>query len=103
MSKLTSKTVSFEIHVGDLLDPNLSKLDEKDPIVKSVLRLTEGLSEIQTEQKFYRTREESHRDLAEITNEKVMFWGVAEMIGIVVMAVGQVFVLRNFFKATRSV
>ncbi|KAG2374916.1 hypothetical protein C9374_010290 [Naegleria lovaniensis] len=103
MSKLTSKTVTFEIHVGDLFDPNLTKLDEKDPIVKSVLRLTEGLSEIQQEQKFYRTREESHRDLAETTNTKVMFWGVAEMIGIVVMAVGQVFVLRQFFKTTRSV
>ncbi|KAF0982833.1 hypothetical protein FDP41_010812 [Naegleria fowleri] len=97
------ETVTFEIHVGDLFDPNLTKLDEKDPIVKSVLRLTEGLSEIQQEQKFYRTREESHRDLAETTNTKVMFWGIAEMIGIVVMAVGQVFVLRQFFKTTRSV
>ena len=103
MSKLTSKTVTFDVHVGDLFDPDLTKLDEKDPIVKSVLRLTEGLSEIQQEQKFYRVREESHRDLAEITNTKVVFWGIAEMIGIVVMAVGQVFVLRQFFKTTRSV
>ncbi|KAL9645227.1 hypothetical protein ABK040_002428 [Willaertia magna] len=103
MSKLSSKTVTFEVHVGDLFDPHLNKVEEKDPIVKSAYRLMEGLTEIQQEQKFYRVREQSHRDLAEVTNTKVMFWGVVEMIAIAVMAVGQVFALRQFFSNTKTI
>jgi p24 family protein beta-1 len=62
MSTLTPKTVSFNIHVGDVLDPHLANLEHIDPIEKSIMRLSEGLSNIQNEQKYLRLREMTHRD-----------------------------------------
>ena len=62
MSTLTPKTISFNVHVGDVLDPNLANLEHIDPIEKSIMRLSEGLSNIQNEQKYLRLREMTHRD-----------------------------------------
>jgi hypothetical protein len=44
------------------LDPNLQKVHTEDPIEKSILRLTDGLDQIQQEQRFLRIREGAHRD-----------------------------------------
>jgi len=98
MSTLTPKVVSFTVHVGDVMDPHLTKIDHSDPIVKSIMRLTEGLSEIQNEQKYLRMREHNHRDLAEETNDKILYWSIVEAIVLVIMSVVQVFVLKRFFR-----
>jgi hypothetical protein len=98
MSTLTPKVVTFTVHVGDLLDPQLTKIDQTDPIVRSILRLTEGLAEIQNEQKYLRMREHNHRDLAEETNDKIFYWSIVEILVLIVTSVAQVFILKRFFK-----
>lgn len=113
MSTLTPKTVSFNINVGDLMDPNLAKLEHLDPIERSIMRLSEGLAQIQTEQKHLRMRERSHRDcmiffysnfiVVELTNSRVVWWSMFEVFVLVGMSVWQVFYLRRFFETKRSV
>ncbi len=93
--------------------------DQTDPIVRSILRLTEGLAEIQNEQKYLRMREHNHRDrkyifnlflfacyiytrmtfkVAEETNDKIFYWSIVEILVLIVTSVAQVFILKRFFK-----
>ena len=103
MSTLTAKTVSFTISVGDVLDPNLAKLEHLDPIEKSIMRLSEGLTSIQTEQNYLRTRERVHRDTSESTNSRVLWWSIFEVFVLVAMSVWQVYYLKRFFEIKRQI
>lgn len=101
MSTLTPKTIMFNVHVADALDPKLAKVGEKDALLKTVMRLSDGLQSVIEEQQFYKMREMSHRDMAEETNTKVVIWSIVEMIVIGVMSIFQVFFLRSFFSSKR--
>jgi hypothetical protein len=103
MSTVTTKTVSFNINVGDLLDPNLAKLEHLDPIEKSIMRLSEGLSQIQNEQKYLRLREMTHRDVTEQTCARLLWWSIFEVFILVFMSVFQVWYLRRFFEVKTKV
>lgn len=48
-------------------------------------------------QTHHRLREAQGRKRAEDLNERVLWWSVMEAVAIITIAVGQVFVLRNFF------
>lgn len=103
MSTVTTKTVSFNVHIGDLLDPNLAKLEHLDPIEKSIMRLSEGLSQIQNEQKYLRLREMTHRDITEATCARLLWWSIFEVFILVFMSVFQVYYLRRFFEVKTKV
>lgn len=48
-------------------------------------------------QTHHRLREAQGRKRAEDLNERVLWWSLLETLAIVVIGVGQVFVLKNFF------
>jgi len=107
MSTLTGKTVQFHISVGDPIEA-MSKNKNKDrkrpdSIERSIVRLEEGLMEIRDEQQYLRTRERIHRDTAESTNARVMYWSIFESGLLVLMGLGQVFYLKRCFEVTRNV
>mmetsp|Transcript_7570 Transcript_7570/g.11241 ORF Transcript_7570/g.11241 Transcript_7570/m.11241 type:complete len:202 (-) Transcript_7570:2115-2720(-) len=95
---LTPKIVSFEIHLGDILDPHLQKIAHQDPLEKSIARLSEGLHQIQKQQQHLRMRERDHRDLTESANSSMLWWSLLEMGAFVGIAVWQVYYLRRFFE-----
>jgi len=97
MSTYSSKTVMFDLHVGDWLDWNLSKKAQSDTMQERVERLEHALRLILFEQKYYQTREKSHRDLVEETNTKVVIWGIVEIAVLIIASLFQVFYLRHFF------
>eukprot|EP00818_Percolomonas_sp_WS_P008077 CAMPEP_0117439662 /NCGR_PEP_ID=MMETSP0759-20121206/2679_1 /TAXON_ID=63605 /ORGANISM="Percolomonas cosmopolitus, Strain WS" /LENGTH=156 /DNA_ID=CAMNT_0005231381 /DNA_START=94 /DNA_END=561 /DNA_ORIENTATION=- len=74
MSTMTPKIVSFEITVGELGDPDVAKLEHLDPIEQAVMKLSEGMATVQSEQRHLKTRERIHRDLTEHANEKMLWW-----------------------------
>ena len=74
------------------------KIEHLDPIERSIMRLSEGLAQIQNEQKNLRMRERAHRDLAELTNTRVLWWSIFEVGVLVAMSIWQVFYLRRFFE-----
>jgi p24 family protein beta-1 len=102
-----TKTITYATHVGDLMDKNLDKKDREDPIEKSILRLTEGLEQIQQEQRYLKVRESVHRDLVEITYERLVYvniyliilkWSVAQLIFLVAMSLWQLYYLKSIFE-----
>lgn len=48
-------------------------------------------------QTHYRLSEAKSRKRAEDLNERVLWWAILETIAMLMIAVGQVFVLKNFF------
>lgn len=48
-------------------------------------------------QTHHRLREAQGRKRAEDLNERVMWWSIQETIAILVISVGQVLILKNFF------
>lgn len=56
-----------------------------------------GLNTILDYQTHHRLREAQSRKRAEDLNERVLWWSVMETIAVITIAVGQVFVLKNFF------
>jgi protein ERP2 len=53
-------------------------------------------------QTHHRLREAQARDRAEYLNERVQYWSIGESVLIVILSIGQVFVLRRFFAEKRS-
>jgi hypothetical protein len=100
-SSLTPKTIMFNVHVSDILDPHLAKINEKDKVVLSIQRIHDGLQSVLEEQHFYKAREASHRDLVEEMNTKVVLWSLIETLVLLVLAIWQVFYLRHFFNVKR--
>jgi len=65
-----------------------------DPLYDKVDKLDKELDELHQTQKYLRHREELHRDTAEITNERIMWWSILESIALLAASIGQVVFLK---------
>ena len=101
MSTVSVKTVTFSIHVGDSVAAE-EKL-EKDPMLRSLAHLKEGLTEIKNEQTFLRVRDRDHRTTAETINTRVMVWSIAEILIIAGLAAAEIMYLVSRFEKRRNV
>eukprot|EP00758_Cryptobia_borreli_P004108 Tbor_TRINITY_DN4190_c0_g1::TRINITY_DN4190_c0_g1_i1::g.26526::m.26526/K20347/TMED2, EMP24; p24 family protein beta-1 len=99
MSTLTSKSVAFDVQVGDTTAEAL----KKDPMERSVMNIHQGLYEIKNEQAYLRDREVEHRSTAESTHSYILMWSFLEMGLILVMAIAHVMYLRRLFQSRRIV
>lgn len=59
--------------------------------------LHKALTTILDFQTHHRLREAQGRKRAEDLNERVLWWSILETVAVITIAVGQVFVLKNFF------
>mmetsp|Transcript_1059 Transcript_1059/g.1648 ORF Transcript_1059/g.1648 Transcript_1059/m.1648 type:complete len:201 (-) Transcript_1059:90-692(-) len=103
MNTVSPKSVSFYIHVGELVDPNLAKLAHLDPIEHQMLKLSEGLAIIENEQKHLRASERHHRDLTEATNSRLFWWSSFQFIVVLSITVFQIYYLQSIFKVQSPV
>eukprot|EP00033_Pygsuia_biforma_P000395 GCRY01000472.1.p1 GENE.GCRY01000472.1~~GCRY01000472.1.p1 ORF type:complete len:220 (+),score=27.81 GCRY01000472.1:67-660(+) len=103
MSTYTHKSVSFGITKGEATASNFAKAEDLDPIEQSIIQLSNGLSAIQSEQKHQRIRERVHRNTAESTNSRVLWWSIFEAIILLGMSVWQIVTLRKFFSSKTTV
>ncbi|XP_076067056.1 transmembrane emp24 domain-containing protein [Oratosquilla oratoria] len=65
-------------------------------------KIHEDLNSVIDYQTHHRLREAQGRKRAEDINERVLFWAVGETLGILIITVGQVMVLKNFFTDKRN-
>ena len=99
MSTMTPKTVIFQVHPGDRLEyEELAKLEQLSPIEESLLRLADALADIQTEQLYLRNRERVHRNMAESTNARVLWWSFFEALILMAMTAWQVYYITRYFE-----
>jgi protein ERP2 len=63
----------------------------------STQEIHKSLNSIIDYQTHHRLREAQGRKRAEDLNERVMWWSILETLAVLIITVGQVFVLKNFF------
>eukprot|EP01132_Coremiostelium_polycephalum_P002689 gene2689-3335_t len=104
MSSLTDKTVSFMLVVGDNSPMrDVAKKGDLTPLTRSIMLLSDGVNAIKNEQTYFRMREAAHRNTAESTNSRILWWSVFEAFLLVAMSIWQIYYLRRFFEIKRAV
>ncbi|GET91544.1 cop-coated vesicle membrane protein p24 precursor, putative [Leishmania tarentolae] len=105
MSTVTTKVVSFSVMVGDgnAADVMRPKGTESDTLYRSIMRLQQGLREIEELQQALRIREQYHRATTEVANTRVVVFCILESVFIIAMGVGSIIYLRQMFVTKRMV
>ncbi|EDV21244.1 Transmembrane emp24 domain-containing protein 7 [Trichoplax sp. H2] len=104
-SSFTHKVIYFDLVVGDEA-PILDRLNKKQSALtqleSSCVNIHENLNVLIDVQTHHRNRESAGRNLAELLNERVSYWSVGESVIIVIIGIGQVWLLRRFFTTKKS-
>jgi len=102
-STFSHKLVYMDLQVGD--EPSLPGVGEHvtamTQMETSSQSIHENLNTVVDYQTHHRLRESQGRKRAEDLNERVQLWSILETLTVVVISVGQVLVLRNFFSEKR--
>ncbi|KAG5888798.1 hypothetical protein JTB14_007073 [Gonioctena quinquepunctata] len=98
-STFSHKLVYMDFQVGD--EQPLPGLGEHATVLtqmeSSAQDVHQSLSAILDYQTHHRLREAQGRKRAEDLNERVLWWSILETLAVITIALGQVFVLKNFF------
>ncbi|KAL7641837.1 UNVERIFIED_CONTAM: hypothetical protein RMT77_007711 [Armadillidium vulgare] len=98
-STFSHKLVYMDFQVGE--EPQLPGVGEHftamTQMESSSQKIHEDLNSIIDFQTHHRLKEAQGRKQAEMMNERVLLWSCAETLGILMIAIGQVMVLKSFF------
>ncbi|XP_066589896.1 transmembrane emp24 domain-containing protein 7-like [Prorops nasuta] len=98
-STYSHKLVYMDFQVGDELPlPGLGEhVTVMTQMESSAQEVHKNLGSIIDYQTHHRLREATGRKRAEDLNERVLWWSIAETCSILLISIGQVYVLKNFF------
>ncbi|GJJ78871.1 p24 family protein beta-1 [Entomortierella parvispora] len=100
-STLTEKTVGFNVLV---MKPHKEDPTHKsDPLDNEIRELAAGIEEIKNEQEYTMARERTHRNTAESTNSRVVWWSLFQSGILFLVCVFQITYLKRFFEVKRVV
>ncbi|KAF9584602.1 p24 complex component [Lunasporangiospora selenospora] len=74
-----------------------------DPLEKEIRELAAGIEEIRNEQEYTLARERTHRNTAESTNSRVVWWSLFQTGILFLICVFQITYLKRFFEVKRVV
>ncbi|XP_026472175.1 transmembrane emp24 domain-containing protein 7-like isoform X2 [Ctenocephalides felis] len=98
-STFSHKLVYMDFQVGD--EQPLPGVGEHATVLtqleSSAQEIHRSLTSILNYQTHHRLREAQGRKRAEDLNERVMWWSVFETLTVLIITIGQVYVLKNFF------
>jgi len=109
MARWTAKVVTFEVLVGDEINkpvagvPDQNSKNTLTPLEESIRTISNSLDQVEEDQKYLRVREQKHRDTAESTNNRVLWYSILESMVLIGISLGQVYALRKFFEVKRTV
>lgn len=109
MSTFAEKLVDFEITVEHEVRPSYQREGSSSQppetlsaMEESLFRLSGSLTNIARTQKYFRTRENRNASTVQSTESRIFWFALLESAAIIVMAVLQVFVVRNFFNVKKG-
>lgn len=97
--------VHLDIQVGDQAI-DYANVAQKEKLTELQLRIRQLLDQVETiskEQNYQRYREERFRQTSESTNQRVLWWSIAQTVVLVVMGFWQMRHLKKFFEAKKLV
>ncbi|KAG0308574.1 p24 complex component [Dissophora globulifera] len=100
-STVTEKSVAFNFGVVKPFkeDPT----HKVDPLENEIRELAAGVQEIRNEQEYTLARERTHRNTAESTNSRVVWWSLFQSGILFLVCVFQITYLKRFFEVKRVV
>jgi p24 family protein beta-1 len=72
----------------------VSEDEHMAPVEREIRALAQGLQAVQDEQEYIVVRERVHRNTAESTNERIMWWSICQSILLIVVCAWQVYYLK---------
>ncbi|KAL6075436.1 hypothetical protein QOT17_003471 [Balamuthia mandrillaris] len=108
MSRFTAKVVSFQL--GWVDENEVQEYEQQQPafdakklkpIERSVKKIRNTLEQIQSEQKYLRTRASAHRSIQENTFDRVWMFAMLEMAVVISLNAVQIYVMRTWFPNDR--
>nr|XP_044997349.1 transmembrane emp24 domain-containing protein 7-like [Jaculus jaculus] len=101
-STFTHKTMYFDFQVGE--DPPLFPSENRVSALTQVesVSIHEALKSVTDYQTHVRLREAQGQSRAEDLNTRVAYWSVGEAFVLLVVSIGQVFLLKSFFSDKRT-
>jgi len=103
MSTVTGKTLGFHIYVGNAISHHdAAKHEHLTPLENSITQLSEGLYRVKDSLDYHKYRERVCRNTNESTNQRVLWWNVAETSVLVLVSGFQMWYLRRFFERKSS-
>lgn len=97
--------IHLDIRVGEGTN-DYSEIASKDKLSELQLRVRQLLDQVQQiskEQNYQRTREERFRQTSESTNQRVLWWAIAQTLVLLTVGFGQMRHLKSFFEAKKLV
>lgn len=103
ISQVTSKMVSFNIHVGNsLATHDVAKEEHLSPVENSVVTFSSNVHLVKDFLQYYKTRERASRNTNESTNSRVLWWSILETVILVGISIWKIYSLRSFFDKKRT-
>jgi hypothetical protein len=90
--------VSGDADYYDDVSANLASKTQAEKIGVLAKQVEARIGELLDQQNFAITREAIHRDTAESTNARVLWWSVGQMSILITLAMVQAYLIRNFFE-----
>uniref|UniRef100_A0A4W6BY93 Transmembrane p24 trafficking protein 4 n=1 Tax=Lates calcarifer TaxID=8187 RepID=A0A4W6BY93_LATCA len=97
--------VHLDIQVGEHTNnyPEIAAKDKLTELQLRVRQLLDQVEQIQKEQNYQRYREERFRMTSESTNQRVLWWSIAQTLILIVTGIWQMKHLKSFFEAKKLV
>eukprot|EP00758_Cryptobia_borreli_P005584 Tbor_TRINITY_DN4929_c5_g11::TRINITY_DN4929_c5_g11_i1::g.9735::m.9735/K20347/TMED2, EMP24; p24 family protein beta-1 len=103
MSRYTPKWVDFII-IGDIGGSKvILKTADIDPIEKQVMELRRDINYLHASQNRLRIAEKDHRSTIEDSNDRVILWGIFEVVVLFGTVLFQIYFLKRFLERKHSV
>ncbi|KAF1796466.1 emp24/gp25L/p24 family/GOLD-domain-containing protein [Mucor lusitanicus] len=99
----TKTKISLDMDFDDPTDHHDHNAEGVSDLVKRVHELNERVEDIQIEQNAQREREKDFRDQSELTNSRVVWWTIAQLVVLGVVCFWQMHYFKNFFMAKKLV
>ncbi|OMJ93921.1 hypothetical protein SteCoe_2972 [Stentor coeruleus] len=100
----TRKSISFDIYSQEgLQEENFATQDEVTPLRVGFRGVSRNLDTIYRNIQFYERRESTHRDLAEITCDRILFCGIIKMVVLAFISFAQIWIMRVLFNNKRGI
>ncbi|EJC99544.1 uncharacterized protein FOMMEDRAFT_170466 [Fomitiporia mediterranea MF3/22] len=105
MGNLAEKFIDFDIMVESepRREPSTKPgqiSDHSSALEESIFRLNAQLLSVKRTQKFFHTRENRGFSIVKSTQSKIFWFAILEVMGVVGMAIAQVYILQTFFTKT---
>ena len=98
------QTASFQLHVSGDADfyseqgTNIASKNQAEKVGNLARQIEQQVTDLLDHQDFAITRESIHRETAESTNSRVLWWSLAQVGVLVTLSVLQMYYIKSFFE-----